>query len=204
MLDNGKAIAQGLITTFWAWGFPCSRSCVCFATAFDLPVGTTKLILALTGPGGRAKRQVSTFDIPSQNEGAATTAVVPVRFEVRDAGDYSFECNLEGQRRTISLPFLVRQREWPEFTEEEKQFATENNNVTQSLRANVHCSQCSHAFIFEESMVDDKAPGGVNRFPADGVFKCDDCGHVLRLRDIQGQLRASLKAMVGAAMGGGR
>jgi hypothetical protein len=201
-LDNGKVIAQGLITTFWAWGFPCSRSCVVFSTVFDLSPDTATLLVSFAKSAGDPIRTMTTLDLKSATPKGATTAVIPIRVEFTQAGDFEFRCSLKDVPGSVALPFLVRQREWPEFTDAERQFATDNPGLTHRLRANVQCKKCSHAFIFEESVLDEPAPGGVIRFPPGGTLECGDCGHVLRLLDIQGQLRASLKAVLNVAMGG--
>jgi hypothetical protein len=201
-LDNGKVIAQGLITTFWAWGFPCSRTCVAFTTIFDFPIGTMTLLVSLANKEGETLRALSTIDIKSDSNNGAMTAVTPLRIEFTEPGYFSIVCTLKGQPNGVTLPFLVKQREWPDFSEAEKQFAIKNESVIHKMRANVQCKKCSYSFIFEESIVDEATPGGVTRFPESGQLKCGDCGHVLQLRDIQGQLRASLKAVLAIAMKG--
>ena len=116
-------------------------------------------------------------------------------------GSYELLFSIPRTHRTLTIAFEVRKKDWPQFTKAETEFAKANPNCAKSIRANIHCAKCSYAYVFEETLLEAPPDGGVQRFPESGEFKCIDCQDTLELRDLQGQLRASLKEQVRQARG---
>lgn len=199
--DKGKVSCKGLFTIIWAWAYPCTRSGNILATIFDLPKGTTSVSVSLgkRGSGGK-KKSLSLVDVQSEEPAGAMTLHVPFKHRFTEAGRYEVVLKLRDYPGTLRIPFNLREREWPEFSAKEKAFAEKNSDVQSAFRMNVHCASCEHAYIFEESLLSAEPKGGVLPFPDSGVFVCEECGRKLQLRDMQGQLRQSLKDNIAAQM----
>ena len=66
--------------------------------------------------------------------------------------------------------------------------------IPHKVSAQVKCSQCNQHYVFEEKILDSvESSGGTTPFPENGIYECDSCGHRMKLKDIQGQIRASIK-----------
>ena len=66
--------------------------------------------------------------------------------------------------------------------------------IPHKVSAQVKCKNCSHSYLFEEKILEsEKDSGGTIPFPESGIYECDNCGHKMKLKDIQGQIRASIK-----------
>ena len=62
------------------------------------------------------------------------------------------------------------------------------------MSAQVKCKNCGHSCLFEEKILEsEEHSGGTIPFPESGIHECDNCGHNMKLKDIQGQIRASIK-----------
>ncbi|MHC4060388.1 MAG: hypothetical protein ACYSUC_06755 [Planctomycetota bacterium] len=197
--NSGKVNAQGIFTLFWAWDFPCERHCAAIITLFDLPQGKTKMPVSIKKKGFRAKR-LTTIPVAYKKDIPPLTQSVALNFTLTSSGSYEFLFSIPRTSRTLSIPFEVRKKTWPQLTKAEIDFAKTNPNCIKSIRANINCSKCSHAYVFEETVLETPPAGGVHRFPASGRFKCVKCKHALRLRDVQGQMTSALKEQIEQAM----
>ena len=194
--DQGKIDCYGIFTIFHAWSYPCSRTWNVIVTAFELPKGNTSITVTLKQKGKNIK-SLGTINIDSELTHNVTVIPMPLKYRFEKPGTYFLEFSILDSIKKLKIPFEVRTKDWPEFTAEEIRFAIDNNVLPQNLRANVHCEKCKYAYIFEETIITEHAPkGGVLRFPKSGKFECLDCGQIIELRDIQGQLRASLKDII--------
>jgi hypothetical protein len=198
--DSGKVHAQGIFTMFWAWGFPCARNWFLTLTIFGLSKGKTSIVVGIRKAGDTSETSLAVVDAEVNEDDSSSTLAVQLSHSFEDAGRYEVVCSIRGSTSTLAIPVDVREKAWVEYTDEERAFVKDNPQTPRNLRANVHCKQCSYAYIFEETILNEKPKGGVNSFPDDGQFECKDCGHVMNLRDVQGRLRASLKELVQLAM----
>lgn len=199
LADTGKVNAYGIYTMFWAWDFPCHRRGVAIFTLFDLPKRKTKVTVSIKKKGSKAKK-LSSLIVQLKEDAPPLIQTIALRLTLPSAGSYQLLFSIYGISSKLRIPFEVRKKDWPEFTKAEREFVKTNPMVAKSIRANVHCSQCSHAYVFEESLLETPPDKGVQRFPDSGKFKCLSCSRQLRLRDLQGQLRASLKEQVKEVM----
>jgi len=198
--EHGKYDCYGVFTIIYAWGFPCSRSWESLITVFDLPKGDTIVDIALK-KGNKVLKKMVSVTIDNQEPNGAATIHVPLRYRFDFSGIYNIECSIGDSPKRVRIPFELRTKEWPKFNKNEVNFAKGNPSIPQSLRANVHCDNCQYAYIFEETFIPDQEPsGGVYRFPESGKFECKQCDQIVELRDIQGQLRASLKDIISKKM----
>lgn len=200
LADTGKINAHGIFTMFWAWDFPCHRRGIAIITFFDLPKRKTKVVVSVKKKGSKAKKMAS-LTVESKGEAPPPIPTIPLTFTLTSAGSYELVFSIYGGRRKLKIPFEVRKKDWPQFTKVEREFARTNPNCIKSIRANMQCNKCSYAYVFEESLLDIPPDGGVQRFPESGEFECVNCNHILRLRDLQGQLRTSLKEQIKQSMG---
>ena len=200
---GGKLTGQGAICVFWAWGFPCSRQCWALMTIFNLRKGSTPILIRLRKGHSRQMNTVGSGDVTTSADNACATTPMLLTYQFQEPGEYFLVATLGGYRSKLEIPFAVIVRDWPTFTEAERQFARKNPGSVPGARATVHCSKCSHAYIFEENLSEDTPlPGGVQKFPESGKFECIDCGETVHLRDIQGQLRSSLKQILSQTIRG--
>lgn len=198
--DSGKVNAQGVFTMFWAWGFPCARNWFLILTVFGLSKGKTSIVVGIREAGDTSETSLAVVDAEVKEDDASSNVIVPLSHSFEHTGRYEVVCSIRDSASTLVIPVDVREKAWLEYTNEERAFIKDNPQAPRNLLANVRCKQCSYAYIFQESVLDDTPKGGVHSFPADGQFECKDCGHVMNLRDLQGRLRASLKELVQSAM----
>lgn len=198
--DSGKSNLQGIFTFFWAWGFPCFRTWFLTFTAFGIPEEKTSVLISIRKIGSRNKTSLLAIDTTAGIDNAPSTLSVQLSHSFDEPGRYEILCALHDASTQLRIPFEVRKKDWPEFSEEETYFARNNPQIPSHLRADVQCKQCSYAYIFEESILNDKPKGGVHRFPPDGHYECKECGRTMNLLDIQGRLRASLKEIIRVAI----
>ena len=198
-----KVSANGIFTIFQAWGFPCFRHCFAIVTLFRMPKKSKKIRVSLQKVGELTQKSLFVMDAASDEDNGAPAFNVPLNLQFMSDGEYRVVFSMLQENARLSIPFEVRLKEWPIYTETEREYCRSNPGVVRAVRANVECQNCRHSYVFEEYMLDD-APqiGGVKRFPENGTFKCDDCRHILNLKDLQGQLRNSLKEQVAISMTG--
>lgn len=202
-IENLKPNAQGIFTSFLAWGFPCVRSCCAVINIFDLPMGQYRLGLSLLNYKKETIHAITTVDIKIDKTDGAATVAAQLPIEVAGPGRYYISCNIIDNESYILLPFNVAGQEWPEFSEKEIAFLKSKPEFALMLRVNVQCNKCSRVYIFEESAIGEKISAGATEFPKSGNLECSDCGHMLNLRDLQGLMRANLKQAILAAMSRG-
>jgi len=194
--EQGKIDCYGVFTLFHAWGYPCSRSWNAIVSAFELPKGHTSITVTINR-GKNNLKTLATVDIDNEETNNITVIPIPLKYRFDKSGPYYLEFSILESIRKLKIPFEVQTKDWPEFTQKEIEFARNNNAIPKSIRANVQCDKCRYTYIFEETFIPELRPtGGVRNFPESGKFECSDCGQILELRDIQGQLRASLKNII--------
>lgn len=203
LAPTGKMNAYGIFTMFWAWDFPCRRHADVIITLFDIPKRKTKVTISVKKEGTRAKELASLIIKSNEVHPIPLVNNTPLTLTFSSAGNYELLCSIPQTRRTLKIAFEVRKKAWPEFTKDEIKFARANPDFIKIIRTNIHCLKCSHAYIFEENLSEIPPDGGVERFPESGKFKCKNrnCTNTLELRDLQGQLRDSLKEQIKQAMG---
>ncbi len=202
LVDTGKINARGIFTMFWAWDFPCQRRGVAIITLFDFPKRKTKVMVSVKKKGSGAKRLHSII-VKSKGDIPPLIQAIPITFTLPSAGSYELVFSSQSIRSKSKIPFEVRKKVWPKFTKAEREFAKTNPNCIKSIRTNIHCSECKRAYVFEESILETQPDEGVQRFPDSGKYKCKGktCKNTLTLRDIQGQIRSSLKDHIKKTMG---
>jgi hypothetical protein len=199
--DPGKLNAYGVITVFWAWGFPCFRKAQAVVTLFSLPQGDTHIVFSLGGPGIEEPLSLGKAEVKASEPNHTMTLDVPIASRFAQPGLYHVIAQFSDRPGRITIPFEIRLKEWPTFTKEEIEFARSNPNVPHTLGARVQCRGCENDYAFEESLLEDFEPSGdVLRFPESGVFECTECDYTLQLRDLHGQARAILKTRLKEAM----
>lgn len=202
--ELNKVNAQGVFSTFWAWNFPAQRRWSIILTISNLSVGDHMVEFYLRKKGNKTLKKIGYGII--QNPEGEQLAILPVTLacDFKSDGIYELVSQFAGGVAQGVITFEVKQKDWPSFTQEELVFArTSKAHIIQSIRANIHCKSCSHAYIFEETILPEtRVSPGVIRFPDNGVYVCKKCGHKLLLKDIQGQIRASLKEQLNNIMGG--
>jgi hypothetical protein len=188
----------------WAWGYPCHRNWTAIITLFNLQKGQTSLVTSLKKRDTSELHSLKVKDISLEESNVAMMIPIELNYSFSKEGSYEVIMSFRDFSGKLRIPFELRTREWPIFTDEERKFAEHNPKVVRSIRATVHCEQCEHAYIFEESVLDRDIPGGVFRFPSSGIFECVECGYELNLLDLQGQVRASLKKIMKQSMEGSK
>ena len=203
--EGGKVDCRGVFTSFLAWAYPTAiRNWHAILTVHDLPPGTTSIAVAISRGRGK-KTTIATADIQRGKPDLGTVVNLPLRFRFQAEGFYTVHFTVVGTRRSLNVPVKVTTKKWPRFSKKQLQFLRDNPAVPHSLRMILVCSDCSQPYTFEESVLPDAdLPGGVLAFPDSGTFECPGCGHVLHVRDIQGQLRDSMLNAVSGAMKGGK
>ncbi|HRY31914.1 MAG TPA: hypothetical protein P5531_02995 [Bacteroidales bacterium] len=195
---SGKIEAIGIFTQFNAWGYPCKRSCFLTFTVYNLS-GQDTIIISLKKKGKKEQTTIGIYDFNEANsEPVNQTIPIPILFSFTSQGDYEILCTFKDNVGKLSIPFIVKTLEWPTFSEEEIRIIDEHRDqLPYKINVNVNCAECSHVYVFEESIFNDEPPsGGTIRFPENGGYECENCGHILELKDIQGRIRASLKENV--------
>jgi len=199
--ENKKLNLQGVFTLIWAWAYPCSRRWHSVASVFDLPEGDTLCSIEIRkrGSADSAAVKIGAINLPGAKGPSAISAEVSHVFE--GPGLYEVRLRLDKYGAMLRIPFEIRTRDWPEFTAEEVKFASSNPDIIGTMRANVVCPKCQAAYVFEENVQSGRQlAGGVRGFPASGVFECETCPHKIYLRDIQGQIRQTLKERLAVEM----
>ncbi len=200
---NKKINGLGVINIFRAWGFPCFRQATALISIFNLRKGSTTGDILLSKSRCIEKQIITSFTVTIDANNACMAAATPLLLKFNEKGRYFINAVFHDYKSTLKIPFTVDLQRWPIFSEKEHQFAKEHHIPSGSMRADVHCQKCEHAYIFEENILEEVLPpGGVMRFPESGEFKCEQCSETIYLKDIQGQIRFSLKEMLSNTMRG--
>ena len=204
--DAGRMDARGIINVFWAWGFPCFRGANAVFTLFNLRNRRHSLVVSFRKSQSRIGRSLSVVDIVDIEVGRSGGVIaihVPLRLRLESEGDYEVLGQLRGTPAKHRVPFVVRLKPWPRFTSAEKEAVHNNPSLASQLRVTVECPKCKATYTFQESVAPDIAlPHNVNPFPSSGVFECEQCGQDIPLRDVQGQIRDSLKSRIARSRAG--
>jgi len=203
--NDGKVNCRGVFTSFLAWAYPTSiRSWNAILTIYDLDEATTTISAAISYGQGK-ETKLATANIQRGKFDIGNVINIPLRYRFENEGFHLVHFTVEDSIASLRVPVKVTTKPWPNFTKKQLQFLKENSSVPHSLRMNILCSKCSRPFTLEESVLpDEKLAGGVLPFPHTGEIECESCGHILYVRDIQGQLRDSIKNAVSESMRGGK
>ena len=203
--ESGAINCRRIFTSFLAWGYPTTvRTWHAIVTAHGFPKGTTSIAVSISY-GRREKTTLTTSDIESPKPEIGNVMNVPLAYQFEKEGLYTVHFNVVGSTEALKVLLRVITQPWPKFTRQELRFLEKNPSIQHSIRANIICTDCSQPYVFEESVLpDEKLQLGVFPFPELGVFECDTCGHQLHLKDMQGQIRESIKKTVSAMMRKGK
>ena len=193
--STGKIDANGIFTKFWAWGYPANRNWTLIITLFYVPKKQTTLVFGIRKKGSSKVDTIGTADIVDKNFDNEHTINVQLGYVFQSEGDYEIVCTLKDYKTSLTVPFNVRTKDWPTFNKKELDFLKKNKEkIPYKLSAQIKCKDCGHLFNFEEIILEDEdVSGGAIKFPENGEYECPHCGRVLKLKDIQGQIRASIK-----------
>jgi hypothetical protein len=192
--ESGKIICRDIFTTHLAWSYPTAfRSWFAILTLYNLPPGTTTIVVSISRGRG-PKTTLASADIKRAPEDLGSVINIPLRHKFQNEGLHIVHFNLVGTTKVLKIPLNVATRPWPNFTKKDLAFLENNPSLPHSIRMIVTCSNCSSPYTFEENVLTkDKLLSGVLPFPDSGMFECNNCGYKLQLKDIQGQLRSSIK-----------
>jgi DNA-directed RNA polymerase subunit RPC12/RpoP len=203
--EGGKVDCRGVFTSFLAWGYPTSlRAWHAILTLYDLPPGTTSISIAIAVERGR-KKTLASVGIEKAKVDLGSVINVPLQFQFPREGFYLVHFNVIGRTTSLRVPVKVTTKQWPTFSQKELDFLSKNPRIPHSVRVNLICSECSRPYVFEESVLpNEELVESVFPFPDRDVFKCLSCGRRMHLKDIQGQVRSSIKTAVEALLSGGQ
>ena len=201
--ESGKVNCSGVFTSFLAWAYPTSlRSWYAILTLHNLPEGSTSVTAAISFGRGKST-SLASVNIDKGREDLGSVICLPLRYKFDREGLYTVHFNILGTAIALEVPLKVATQTWPRLTNRQLEFLKKNPVIPHSIRMNVLCSKCSRPYVFEESVLPEESfAGGVLPFPESGVFECESCNHKLGMKDIQGQMRSSIKMAVLGAMKG--
>lgn len=201
--ESGKVDCRGIFTSFLVWAYPTSvRLWQAILILHNLPKGTSSVTASISYGSGK-KTTLATATIENKQEGLGNVISIPLGYRFNREGIYMLHFNMVGTKTNLKVPLKIKTQPWPNFTKKQLEFLKNNHSIPHSIRMNVLCSECSRPCIFEETVFpDDTLAGGVSPFPKSGSIECESCRHKMHLRDIQGQLRSSIKTAVINAMKG--
>jgi len=196
--ESGKTNCQDIFTSFLTWAYPTAvRSWFAILTVYDLPPGGSTTIVVSISHGHGKKTTLANADIKHGPEDLGSIINILLQHKFQNEGRHIVHFNIVGTTKVLKIPLNVLTRPWPEFSDEDLEFLKNNPSISHSIRINVLCSNCSRPYVFEDNVLPKgKLVGGVLPFPDSGLFECTECGHKLHLKDIQGQLRSSIKTAV--------
>ena len=209
ILANSSSLSQtrklnclGIITVFWAWAFPCFRNWQALVTFFNLKKGKTPITVSIGKWNSIKLSSLLMMDIEVKDNISSITVPIILNHKFSELGLYNLVISFKDYPGKLKIPFEVKEKKWPIITNAEKRFIYEKKGFFPKFQANVHCDKCDHVYVFEESInLINREKGGVFNFPENGVFECIECGNILYLKDIQGQLRSALKDVILKKMG---
>ena len=203
--ESGKTNCQDIFTSFLAWAYPTAvRSWFAILTVYDLPPGNTTIVVSISY-GRERKTTLTNADIKRGPEDLGSIINIPLHYKFQNEGRHILHFNVVGTTKVLKIPLNVLTRQWPIFSNKDLEFLKNNPSIPHSIRVNVSCSNCSRPYTFEDNVLPKvDLVGGVLPFPDSGLFECEGCGHKLHLKDIQGQLRSSIKTAVSTARRGAK
>jgi len=190
-----KIDAHGIFTNFLAWGYPATRNWSMVVTAFDLPMKQSTFIVTIKRRGSSEESVLvsANFAPPDRQNESIFNIRLGHRFERE--GSYEIICSFKDYDSTLRIPVRVVTQQWPVITERELDILRKNRNAFMNkLAIQISCKNCNHTYKFEEVIIpeDDVTQGSI-RIPDDGNFECNNCGHIMKLLDFKGQVRAAIK-----------
>lgn len=208
--ESGKIDAHGVINVFWAWSYPCYRGAHALVTIFNLPKALQKVETFLQKKGTVSKKLISVAvakEVKRDVFKGTSVAVIPVplRFQLDSDGDYEIIGRIRGYRSTLRIPFVVNTKPWPSFTTKELDYIRTNPSLLPQIRTAIECEKCKTPYVFQEFLIEvSELPKNVHPFPDSGEFKCEKekCGALIPLKDVQGQIRDSLKKRISELLSG--
>lgn len=205
--ESGKIDSKGLFTSFLAWSYPTSnRNWHLIFGLYDFPGGVVEIKVTITHPLALKENIIydQAINLPKKRYQVGHLIDLDVNCEFEYEGYYQANISLRDFSITKSIPLKVVTQPWPEFTPNEIDYFLKTPSIPHKVRLVVVCSECSSSYIFEESALEEsELSEGVYVFPSNGSFDCLKCGHKMNLRDIQGQMRKSLKASIPSNRRGG-
>jgi DNA-directed RNA polymerase subunit M/transcription elongation factor TFIIS len=138
---------------------------------------------------------LTTSDIKDEKVDNATTIQIELGYRFEKEGDYEIVCSLKDYPSKLKIPLRIKLREWPVFSVKEIRILENNKSLLpHKVSAQVKCRKCNQHYVFEEKILPSEVySGGTLPFPETGIYECEHCDHKLKLKDIQGQIRASIK-----------
>jgi hypothetical protein len=195
--EDGKLNCSDVFTSFLSWGKPSSiRNWFAVFNMYDLPIGTTSVVISIVrGFSGRGeKTTLSAIDVHHKGQNLGSVFHAPLFYQFQKPGDYSIIFQITGSNTKLIVPIKVTEQDWPKFTKKDIQIIRDNPQIPKKIRSVINCSDCSRPYTFEESFVPEiPVTEGTQAFPEDGIFECDTCGRIIHLKDIQGQVRNSIR-----------
>jgi len=206
--QEGKLNCTDIFTAFLAWETPTSiRNWFGVYTMYNLPIGTTNIAVSIArGKTGRGeKTTLATADINHKGSDLGSVLSVPLVYQFPAPGDYTIVFQEIGGNASIKIPLRVIMEPWPTFNKKEYEIIRNTPQIPKVIRSVINCAGCSRPYTFEEPFLPElEITEGTIRFPKDGIHECESCGHHLDLKDIQGQVRNSIKKAVANIKSGGR
>jgi len=195
--ERGKVDCRGIFTSFLAWSYPTfMRNWQAIVTIYDLPKKTIGVSVAIACGRGK-KETLATADVEKREGELGNVLHIPLRYQFHKEGIYNIFFNIIGTVKMLKVPLKVSTQDWPEFTDREIESIRRKKNLPNAIRAVVICSDCSKPYTFEEALLPGhKIADGVEPFPNSGSIICESCGTKIYLKDVQGQVRSSMKTAV--------
>lgn len=206
--ENGKINCSNVFTSFLSWGYPTAiRNWYVVFTIYNLPKETVSLIVSIAkGVSGRRKRDtIATIDIQNLGSDIGSVFNIPLSYQFPSSGDFTITLQVVGGSTKINIPLRVIEQAWPTFSKNEIKIIRNNNQIPKFIRSVINCSDCSRPYTFEETFLPEiKNTVGTFPFPENGVFECESCGRLIYLKDIQGQVRSSIRKAIDSIKKGGK
>lgn len=203
--ESGKVDCRDVFTTFLTWAYPTAfRTWFAILAVYNLPPETTSISVSISRGRGKKTTLIS-VDIVDVGENFGTIVNIPLRYKFQNEGFHIIHFNVVGTTTVLRIPVNVITQPWPKLSGKQIAFLKSTPSIPHCIRTNILCSSCSSPYVFEENVIpNEELVKGVLPFPESGIFECENCGYKLHLKDIQGQLRSSIKMAVTAAIRGGQ
>jgi len=204
--DDNKLDCRGVFTSFLAWAFPTTpRAWHSILTLYEYPTTDTIFINTAISFGHGRKINLTKVELPPQKGNFGLIVDIPQFYSFTEEGLYFIHFSIVGTTNTLSLPVKVITQPWPRVTKKQLNFLEKNSLVPNSVQITIICSKCSHPVLFQDSFL----PGttlakSAHPFPDSGIYKCEECGDIMYLKDIQGQARSSIIATIPKVWRGGK
>ena len=201
--ETQKVNINGAFTTFWAWGFPCFRKWTATVTLFNLPKGKTSMKAYLNGPSIK-NIIIAGGGIETKYEDTNFIMQFDLEYMFKKPGKYFIDFRYDDFDDSLTVPFEIREKNWAKFTRSEIKFVRKHKNIPDNIEVDIQCKKCDSMYTFVEAIGPEiylRMPEA-RQFPLDGSFPCDKCNNIIDLKDIQGQVRETLKGMIISAMRG--